>query len=166
MKRLAMLLVVVAAAVATTVFAPAAVADQPVMSQYTFSVTNVLTDACSFPITVDSTASVAQTNFYDTSGLLTTVYVHVNEHDTFSANGRSLTGVPFTFNIEALFDISGNITHEYVDGVIEKVPLPDGSFFLTAGRLDFAAHGFPEFLLTPDTGATVNLAGFCAALSP
>jgi hypothetical protein len=55
--------------------------------------------------------------------------------------------------------------HVFANGLVEKVPLPGGGLFITAGRVDFAAHGFPQFLITPDVGAAVNLAGFCAALS-
>jgi hypothetical protein len=125
-----------------------------------------LRDVCSFPITVDSSATLTETDFFNSSGDLTRVLLHVVEQDTFSANGNSLTGMPFTFEIDILFDSGGNITNLFASGLAEKVPLPDGSLFITAGRVDFAAHDFPQFLITPDVGATVNLAGFCAALSP
>jgi hypothetical protein len=166
MKRLAVLLVVLVAAVVSAVFASTAAAAKPVMSQYIESSSAVLTDACAFPVAVDFTASVTEIDFFDQSGALTRVYAQFVEQDTFSANGKSLTGVPFTFNFQVLFDSSGNITHLFSEGIVEKVPLPDGGLFITAGRVDFAAHGFPTFILTPDVGATVNLAGFCAALSP
>jgi hypothetical protein len=166
MKRRTGFFVVLLAAVAAAVFTPAATATAPVKSQYTVSLTGVLTDVCPFDVTVDSSASITEIDFFDESGALTRVYLHVLEQDTFSANGKSLTGVPFAFNIEILFDSSGNVTHLFASGLVEKVPLPDGSLFITAGRVDFAAHGFPQFLITPDVGATVNLAGFCAALSP
>jgi hypothetical protein len=45
------------------------------------------------------------------------------------------------------------------------VPLPDGGLFISAGRVDIAARGFPTFVLTPDAGGTVNLDKFCAALA-
>jgi hypothetical protein len=55
------------------------------------------------------------------------------------------------------------MTHEVASGVVEKVPLPDGSTFLAAGRI----NPLPPFLFfEPDHGAFKNLAGFCAALSP
>ena len=166
MKRPTGLFVVLLAAVAAAVFTPAATATAPVKSQYTFTATSVLTDVCPFDVTVDSTVSNTEIDFFDESGALTRVEVHSVEQDTFSANGKSLTGVPFTFNVEILFDSSGNLTHAFASGLVEKVPLPDGSLFISAGRVDFAAHGFPQFIITPDVGGTVNLAGFCAALSP
>lgn len=40
--------------------------------------------------------------------------------------------------------VGGNITQQYGEGVIEKVLLPDGSFFISAGRFDFVADGSPS----------------------
>lgn len=83
----------------------------------------------------------------------------------FTANGKSLTGEPFTFNTEVLFDSQGNVTHVYASGLVERILLPGGSLFLSAGRADFAAHPGESFLLSPDVGAKGNIAGFCAALA-
>jgi hypothetical protein len=77
-----------------------------------------------------------------------------------------LTGEPYTFDIRILFDSSGAIAHMVFAGVVERVVLPDGSLFLAAGLVDFAAHGFPEALIAPDRGTSGNVDGFCAALSP
>ncbi len=159
-------LVLLAAAAATAAFAPAAAADQPDMFQFAFNSTGTLSGVCSFDITVDSSVSGRGEDFFDKSGALIREHDNIVEQDTFSANGKSLTGVPFTFNLEFLVDSSGNLTHVYATGVAEKVPLPDGSLFISSGSVDFAAHGFPQFILTPDHGGVVNLAGFCAALSP
>jgi hypothetical protein len=147
-------LTIVALIVCSGVFASTAAADKPIVSTTTATSSTVLTDVCSFPITLDSSATV------------TRIVAHIVEQDVFSANGKSLTGVPFTFNIDVLFDSSGNVTHVFANGVVEKVPLPGGGLFITAGRVDFVAHGSPPFLIFPDVGATVNLEGFCAALSP
>ena len=105
-------------------------------------------------------------DFYDQNGVLVREHDNLVEQDTFSANGKSLTGVLFTFNLDFIIDSDGNATHAYATGVAERVQLPDGSWFVSAGRLDFAAHGFPDFIITPDHGGAVNLAGFCAALAP
>jgi hypothetical protein len=98
--------------------------------------------------------------------VLTKATANVTEQDSFSANGKQLTGLPYTFNLYALFDSSGNITQLYADGVVERVPLPDGSVFQSAGQVNFGAQGFPDFSVTPDAGTARNLAGFCAALAP
>jgi hypothetical protein len=167
MKRLTSSLVVSGAAIGLAVaFAPTASADQPVITQKTTSATTVLSGACSFPITVDFTVSETDRFFSDQSGTLVRESAIADEQDTFSANGKSLTGLPYTVTLTASFDSSGNITQLYADGVIERVPLPDGSVFQSAGRVNFAADGFPDFTITSDWGSALNLAGFCAALSP
>ena len=107
-------------------------------------------------------------DFFDRSGTLTRTQVHVDEQDTFSANGKSLASMPFTYEVTIRFDSSGNITVALLNGNIVKVLLPDGGLFISAGRVDLLARGLPQFLvdLTPDVGATVNLDRFCAALAP
>jgi hypothetical protein len=154
-----------ATAFAAAVFAPSAAADRPIVSHFSASFTTTLTDACSFPITVDSTADLTETDFLDQAGALTRISFQGVEQDAFSANENTLVGEPFHLDVVFLFDSSGNVTHIYGQGITEEVRLPDGRLFIAAGRLDFVAHGTPPFLLTPDVGATVNLAGFCAALS-
>jgi len=166
MKRLATLLVILVGAVGLTVFAPMAAADAPVVVQKTSSLTSVMTGACAFPITVDSTMTETDRFFFDHNGVLTRANAHVVEQDSFSANGDSLAGDPYPFNLEAFFDSNGNITEVYADGVIERVPLPDGGVFQSDGRVDFGAQGFPSFTVVPDFGNARNLDGFCAALSP
>jgi hypothetical protein len=97
---------------------------------------------------------------------LTRIFVHEVEQDTYTANGRTLVGTPFTFEEQVLFDSSGNVTHHFASGLVEKIPLPDGSLFISAGRLDFTQHPGVQFILSPDMGHTGDLAAFCAALSP
>jgi hypothetical protein len=159
-------LAVVVAVVGMGVFASAAAADQPVVSYFPATFTATLTDACSFPIDVESTAQLKETDFVDQSGATTRILFQGTEQDTFSANGNTLVGVPFHLDVAFVFDSSGNVTHIFGQGITEIVRLPDGSLFLAAGRVDFVAHGNPAFLLTPDVGTTVNLTEFCAALAP
>lgn len=163
-SRRGLMLGLVAVAAAAAIFVPAAAASPPDKFTGSFSATSVLTEGCPFPITVDSTGTFTEIDYFDASGALTRVYVHVVEQDTFTAK-NSLTGVPFTFNIEILFDSSGEVTQALASGIVEKVPLPSGGLFITAGLVDFIARGNPPFILTPDVGATVNLDAFCAALS-
>jgi hypothetical protein len=165
MKRLMTPLVLVVAAIAAAIFAPMAAADKPSISQKTTSAASVLTGACSFPITVDSSMTETDRFFVDESGALTRASANVVEQDTFSANGTSLAGLPYSFNLFAYFDSSGAITRLYADGVIERVPLPDGAVFQSAGQVNFGAQGFPSFAVIPNAGTAQNLAEFCAALS-
>jgi hypothetical protein len=154
-------------AVGAVIFALSAVADRPTVipfEGFTFSI--VVTDVCAFPINVDGTISGTETDYVDESGALTRILVHEVEQDTYTANGRTLVGTPFTFNEQVLFDSSGNVTHHFVTGLVETIPLPDGSLFISAGRLDFTQHPGVRFILSPDMGHTGDLAAFCAALSP
>jgi hypothetical protein len=155
-----------ASLVGVTLCASAARADRPVISHYPVSDSKLVTDLCSFPITVAESVDITETDFVNASGAITRIKLHIEEQDTFSANGKTLIGEPYTANIDIRFDSSGNVTQLYYEGVLEIVPLPDGSFFMAAGRVDLAARGFPPIVLSPDNGATVNLAGLCAALSP
>jgi hypothetical protein len=164
--RVSRLMAAVSLAVGAVVIAPSAGAQQPITSYPIHHVFAVLTDVCPFPVTVEGDSPGTERDFFDQSGALTRIEVHATEQDTFSANGKSLTGEPYTFNIRILFDSSGAIMHAFFDGVVEKVVLPDGSLFLAAGLVDFAAHGFPEALIAPDRGTSGNVDGFCAALSP
>ena len=153
--------------------ASTALAQKPVKTEYPSVATGSLNDVCSFPVEVYSIANITEIDFYDQSGLLRRMEFHFVEQDTFTGLGgdgqplgQALLGVPFTFSVKALLDSEGNFTHVYADGVTEKVWLPDGRLFISAGRVDFAAHGFPEFILSPDHGNPGNIAGFCAALAP
>ena len=154
-------------AVGAVIFALSAVADRPTRIPFagiTFS--SVLTDVCAFPINVDSTISGTETDYVDQSGTVTRIFVHEVEQDTFTANGRTLLGTPYTVNTEVLFDSGGSVIHAYGTGLFETIRLPDGSLFVSAGRADFTQHPGVGFLLSPDMGNPGNLAGFCAALSP
>ena len=103
---------------------------------------------------------------FDQNGALTRIYIHATEQDTFTANGKTLVGLPYTTNTQLLFDSNGNLIHQYSEGNIEKIPLPDGTLFISAGRLDFEDHPNADFLLSPDKGNQGNLAALIAALSP
>jgi hypothetical protein len=111
------------------------------------------------------TQTITQIDYYDQDGVLQRINGHVVEQDTFTANGNTLVGLPFVFNVQILFDSDGNITNNFASGVVEKIRLPDGSLFISAGRLDWVQHPLAVFLLSPDKGNPGNLAGFCAALA-
>jgi hypothetical protein len=158
-----MIVLVVAASVA--VFASPAAADQPTHYPVELTFSEVLTDVCPFPVNVDGAVSGTGIDFFDKSGALTRTLHHVIEQDTFTANGKTLVGIPYHVNLEFLFDSSGQLTEFFGKGVFEKIPLPDGSLFISAGRAEFTQHGV-FFLLSPDKGNPGNVAGFCAALAP
>ena len=163
MRRLAILCSAVAA---VGVLASSAFAAPP--TKFSFSVTGIpatLTGVCSFDVAVSSDVSGFEIDYFDGNGALTRFLDHTTEQDTFSANGKSITGEPFTFNVEGLVDATGAITHLYASGVTERLVLPGGTLFLSAGRADFAQHPGATFLLSPDVGNPGDVAAFCAALS-
>jgi hypothetical protein len=167
MRRVSPRIAIAAALVlSVAALAPAATAAPPVKSTFTFSDTNPLTGVCPFDVTVESDVTLTLLQFVDNSGALTRWNGHVVEQDVFSANGRSLTSLPYTFAFQAVFDAGGGLVHFFEQGVLARVVLPDGSLLLAAGRVDFVPHGVPPFLFTPDAGTAGNVAGFCAALSP
>jgi hypothetical protein len=161
----AVLIVLAAVGFSVAVMAPAVVASPPTKVELTFTDTNPMTGVCPFEVTVDSNANLTLLQFVDGTGAITRWNAHVDEQDTFSANGKSLTSLPFTFGFTATFDSTGAFTHFIEHGVLARVPLPDGSVFLAAGRVDFVLHGSPPFSFTPDSGTSGNVAGFCAALA-
>jgi hypothetical protein len=162
MRRVAFLLSLLAAGV----FAASASATQPVITPFTATdVPGTLSGVCSFDVSISTDIRGTEIDYFDANGALTRSYVHVVEQDTFSANGKAITGEPFTFNIEVLLDADGNVTHLFASGVTERIVLPEGTFFLSAGRIDFSAHPGVGFLLSPDVGNPGNVAAFCAALS-
>jgi len=166
MRRVGIVLAVLAAVgLCLAVMAPAVVASAPTKSEFTFPSTDPLTGVCPFEVTVDSTVNLTLLDFVDKSGASTRENGHVVEQNAFSANGKSLTSLPHTFEFEATLDSAGAFTHFIEHGVLARVPLPDGSVFLAAGRVDFVPHGSPSFLFTPDQGTSGNVVGFCAALS-
>ena len=162
--RCLMIAFVVAASVA--IFASPAAADQPAKSEFTSNGSADITGVCPFTVHVEFTSSNTLISFFDASGTFTRGYMHVVEQDTFSANGKTLVGIPYVYNGTALFDSSGNMTQLIARGLLAKVPLPDGSLFTSAGWLDVMAHPDLTFHLAPDKGNPGNVAGFCAALAP
>ena len=162
MRRVVFLLSLVAAGV----FAATAGATKPVITHFTDTdVPFTLSGVCSFGVSISSDHAGTEIDYFDANGALTRVYLHLVEQDTFSANGKQVTGEPFTFNVEVLFDADGNVTHVFASGVSGRIVLPDGTFFLSAGRVDFIAHPGSDFLLSPDVGNPGNVPAFCAARS-
>ncbi len=160
------LVIVTVVAVSAAVFALPAAADKPTKSEYLLNLSGDLTDVCSFPVHVEAKINTTELDFFDASGALTRIVQHQVEQDTLTANGKTLVSIPFAFNFEIPFDSSGNATHVYTNGILEKVPLPDGSLFIAAGRVDWLNHPGAVFILSPDKGTSGNVAGFCAALAP
>ena len=166
-KRKPALLIALVIVLGTLAIAAGASAAAPIVTSGAFTVPeHPLSGLCPFPVTSGATVKYTERDYLDENGVLTRVSYQISEQDSFAANGKSLTSEWLAFNFEFLFDSSGNITAAFIDGIVERVPLPDGRLFISAGRIDYAADGFPEFVIAPDHGGIHNLDGFCAALAP
>ena len=152
--------------VAALALLPAAssAADPPTKTTTTNEFTSVVDDVCSFPITIESTLTTTAITLTDESGSPRRLQLHVVEQDILSANGVSLTSTPYTFNQQIIFDPSGDVVHAYASGQVMRIPLPDGSVFFSAGRLDFVTFG-GQFALTPQVGLSGDISALCAALA-
>jgi hypothetical protein len=162
MKRYVTLIAV--AVLGAAVLATYAAAGPPTKVSFDAPFTDTVSGICSFPLGVAGSFRGTETDFFDQSGELVRADLHVVEQDTWSANGKTLTGEPFTFNIFVSFE-DGQVTALLARGVAEKIPLPDGKLFLSAGVIDFLAQGVPISIRT-DHGVTGDIDAFCAALSP
>jgi hypothetical protein len=162
MRKLALVIGLVVLGAAA--FVTYAAAGPPTKQPFDDTSTSTETGICSFPVEVTSSIRGTETDFFDQGGELVRAHLHVNEQDTFSANGKTLTGDPYTFNLFISFE-NGEVTAVLARGVAEKIRLPDGKLFLSAGVIDFLAQGV-SFSIRTDRGRTGDIDALCAALSP
>jgi hypothetical protein len=151
------------------VTAPVASAAMPMKGTTTWLPGDVefWTDSiCPFPVEVTAVGSMNSTWYIDNNDNLVKELDKVVEQDTFMANGKTLTGPAYRNNVQLVWDRDGNLVKYVVTGAEETVTLPDGSRFMSKGRLDILAHPDATWFIAPDTGHSGNVAGFCAALAP
>jgi hypothetical protein len=120
-------------------------------------------DLCSFPVTVTGQLEGFLIDSLDESDTGTQFY-HLTETDTFSANGNTLQGEPYTFNIHITLE-KGVASRDVGTGVGVRVPLPNGSTFFSAGQIDFSDSPDVDFIAIPTHGGSRNLDALCAALA-
>jgi hypothetical protein len=166
-KRKLSLLLVIVLPIFAAVAASRAAADAPTIVSRQFDNTSVVTDICAFPVTARFVGTFRSMRFFDENGTPTMWVGQTTEQDTFSANGKTLTGLPYKYETRILFDSSGSVTHNSSSGIVERVPLPDGrTVFLSAGRIDFMDHPDAQLVISADHGNPGDVAAFCAALAP
>jgi hypothetical protein len=157
------------ALILSVIFAVAAIAASsaeavaPIRSQYPFDATYVVSDLCSFPVAVATSAEFTEIDFLDQTGDLTRALFHFTAQDTRSANGITLAGLPYTATAVLTVDSSGTVVSAIGTGVFEDIPLPNGDVFFSAGRGELL--GRPA-VLVPDVGVSGDLGELCAALTP
>lgn len=136
----------------------AAGATPPAMGEFDTGGPYVVEGLCDFPLDVVGQIHIEWTDFFDKDGNFVREVWHGVQTDVFSANGKTLAGLPFNFNIF----FPADDPYGTAVGILEKVPLPDGSLFIAAGQVYFGNIAVFE----PDHGAFVNQDAFCAALAP
>jgi hypothetical protein len=142
-----------------------AAATEPIISHYTQTADVTISGVCAFDLAIHATIQVTEIDYFDNSGVFVRVYLHATEQDTFTGPGGSLTSVPYTYNVEAQFDSNGDTTSWVVDGVVLRIPLPNGKLFVSAGKINVLNHRGTQFFISPDFGRSGNLTAFCAALA-
>ncbi len=163
MRRFALALGV---ALGGALFASSAAAKAPVKSHISYpgygGTLQANTGWCPFDVTITIlVGEVDVTDYFDADGNLAMTHEYFVQQDAFSANGKTLTGV--RYSASAIIHYQDGVPIEAVaEGVLEKVPLPDGGLFMAAGRVNL----FTGFALSPDKGVLQNVAGLCAALAP
>jgi len=139
-------------------------AARPEKEYFTDSLSGTDTSLCGFPIDASLQFVGFEIDFFDQSGDLKRVAFHVEEQDTYTANGTTLVSEPYTFNGQLRFSDDELVSFE-AHGILVKVRLPDGSIFMGAGSTDILARSSDEFIVAPDHGVAKNQDAFCAALS-
>lgn len=158
------LLFVVLVAAFSALVPGSASAAPPVITHYTQDVGPVaITDVCSAGISVNGHLVVSETDYFASNGTPTRVYIHTVETDTFTGPARSLVSEPYQYGTFFNLDASGNIVSGTVAGVIVRIRLPDGSLFLSSGRVILHPNE-PAFIFVPDFGRSGNLTALCGAL--
>jgi hypothetical protein len=160
MRKLLLVLSLFALGCATYFVAPAG-ANAPVKTSFSGSGSFPVNDLCPFVLIFSCVNQIDETTFSDNAGNITMIHDKITEQDTYTANGKTLTGDRYHANADTYFD-NGVVTKVVAEGVIERVHLPAGGVFTVAGRID----PFNGLAFAPDHGTAGNIDGFCTALSP
>ena len=125
---------------------------------------------CSFDVQASAYDVIQRTRFYDDAGGLTKKTYLVNDTDTWTANGNTLTGHEI-FREE--FDYAGGVLQQFIgtglDSNVGKILLgPDGGVFMGTGVGRIVLDGnfqLVSFTGLPSVAMPANSTAFCAALS-
>jgi hypothetical protein len=141
--------------------APSALAAAPTFQQFQGSFTDVDTQTCGFPITINENFNVDVQFFYDQRGNLIRSLAHIQLRGTDSANGVSL---PDTADFTHTFDFTTGINGDL--GVTTHVIIPNGGTVLTeAGRVLSDEQGNLLFVAGNHRAISGDVSGYCAALA-
>ena len=138
----------------------AALADKPSRGEFTFTASVPVDYICeNVSFTVDSVYDFTYIDFFDQNGVFAYSHWHFVAQDTFTTEeGKVLVGLPYTFNWISTKDKA------FFSGIAEKIRLPDGSLFISAGWTDLLTFDGADFGLSVDRGHQGDLDAFCAVL--
>jgi hypothetical protein len=140
---------------------PFALAAGPTFQQFQGSFTDVDTQTCSFPITLDKNFTVDVQFFYDQQGSLIRSLAHIQLRGTDSANGVSLSDTAdFTHTYDFTTGINGDL------GVTTHVIIPSGgTVLIEAGRVLSDDQGNLLFIAGKHPAISGDISAYCAALA-
>jgi hypothetical protein len=157
LRRVAILGVAVAALVGVN--GPSALAASPAFQHFQGSFTDVDTETCGFPITLDRNFAADVQFFYDQQGNLIRSLAHIQLRGTDSANGVSL---PDTANYTHTYDFTTGINGDL--GVTSHVILPNGgTVLIDAGKVLSDDQG--NLLYEAGHRPMSDFPAYCAALT-
>lgn len=120
---------------------------------------------CPFEVSVVGHVTGYETDHYNDNGELVKIELTGKFVNTYSANGKTLVGESVETNGIIRFDPDGNLISAYYQGVYERVRLPDGELWTTAGRVNLMNFAEETWIFEPDNGHWSDPAPLCAALS-
>jgi hypothetical protein len=143
------------------VSAPSALASTPTFLEFQGSFTEVDTETCGFPITVQGNFTADVQFFYDQEGNLIRSLNHIKVRGTDSANGVSLSErADFIHTFDFTTEINGDI------GVITHVLTPGGgTVLIEAGRVLSDEEGNLLFVAGNHPTISGDISAYCAALA-
>jgi hypothetical protein len=157
-----MALVLAVSLVALT--ASGALATKPEKYSGSWSFTDMVVPVgCPFEVKASGSGQYSGLDVYDKNGVAVSAVERDTEQDTFSANGKTLRGDPYSFVATFRFDSAGNTISSVEFGFSERVTLPNGRLFFNFGYFDVLATN--GWAWAPDQGHAGDMAAFCAALS-
>ena len=167
MRRLALLLSIIALPLALTATAVANTTQSQIVTIHQTDPFGDATAACGFPIDLRADGSFEITDYFDNSGTLFKEIDHpfggpftltaINP-----ANGKSTTTQSQTFVQITKFNPDGSIASVSVNGLVYNFVVPGlGTILHSTGRLVFDANGNLVFEAGPHAFRDQNTADFC-----
>jgi hypothetical protein len=141
--------------------APFALAATPTFQQFQGSFTEVDTQTCGFPITINENFTADVQFFYDRQENLIRSLAHIQLRGTDSANGVSLADTAdFTHTFDFTTGINGDL------GVTTHVIVPNGgTVLIDAGRVLSDEQGNLLFVAGNHQVISGDISAYCAALA-